>query len=206
MDAPSRLYPRVPPIAWVISGIVLVIAAIVVVLSVGREPPLLESAGDLTYLEGKGRPDGGQQGGLVASIADVTEAEVSRTGSELTLLARVVAELPQPLKVSALEFRWDLTAEDGSTWTVLTSIGKEAQTSVYSSSGFGAGTVDDTLLGGVEVLGNEVEVRFDVADMPDFPETFEWSLTTTLRAFRNEPDSPRVEDRFPDAGTEVFEG
>lgn len=29
-------------------------------------------------------------------------------------------------------------------------------------------------------------------------------FAATLRAFRNEPDSPRVEDRYPDEGSKGF--
>lgn len=50
-----------------------------------------------------------------------------------------------------------------------------------------------------------VEVRIDGSKIPGFASTFDWTLATTLRAFKNEPDSPRVEDRFPDDGAERFE-
>lgn len=51
-----------------------------------------------------------------------------------------------------------------------------------------------------------VQGGLNAAEPGDFPEAFEWSLATTLRAFRNEPDSPRVEDRYPDEGVNTFDG
>jgi hypothetical protein len=175
------------------------------VLNLGGPNAPAEGRGDLTYIQGKTDPNR-PQGQLVASIADVTHAQVQREDDQLVFMAEVATGLPQPLKISALEFRWDLAGDDGSTWTVAATIDKTTQASVFSDGGFGAGTVDDTLSGGVRVKEDTIEVRFNTADIPDFPTTFDWSLSTNLRAFRDEVDSPRVEDRFPDEGSADFEG
>lgn len=81
---------------------------------------------------------------------------------------------------------------------------KDSHASLFSGSGYGAGTVDETFPGTLVIEGDEIEVRVDSAQIDDFPKTFEWSLATTLRALRNERDSPRVEDRYPDEGSNDF--
>lgn len=197
----SQVYPRVPPLVWVLVGIAFLVGAMVLVLTSGGPDAPSEQRGDLTYIEGRARPNR-QQGDLVASIADVIEADVRREGDSLVFSARTAAALPQPLKISALQFRWDVSSEDGGTWTVTATVEKTTEATVFSSTGFGVGTVDDTLPGMVTVTKETIEVHVDVSQIPEFPKAFEWSLTTTLRAFRDEPDSPRVEDRYPDEGTE----
>ena len=99
-----------------------------------------------------------------------------------------------------MEFRWEIAGE-GPTWTLAVAIDNKEEVSLFSDTGFGAGTVDDTFPGTVTIDDTRLVVRMDPEAIEAFPESFEWSLTTTLRAFRNEPDSPRVEDRFPDDGT-----
>lgn len=183
---------------------VLVTGVVVVLLVTGGQNAPPEIAGDLIYLEGKARPRR-QQGALVASIADVTHAEVRRDADSVVFAAQTAAGLPQPLKISALQFRWDLTTKEGLMWTVTAMVQKTTEATVFSSQAFGVATVDETLPGSVTVHDNTIEVRVDVTQIPDFPTAFEWSLTTTLRAFRHEVDSPRVEDRYPDDGTEHFD-
>ena len=175
----------------------------VLVLALGGSDTPSEQRGDLAYLDGV-TPKGQQGGNLVASIADITFAEVTRSGAELVFTAEVATAIPRPLKISALEFRWEI-AGDGPTWTLTVAIENKEEVSLFSDAGFGAGTVDDTFPGTVTIDNTKLEVRMDPATIEAFPETFEWNLTTTLRAFRNEPDSPRVEDHFPDNGSEVFE-
>lgn len=175
----------------------------VVILATGGDDAPPEMAGDLTYLEGKALQEA--KGNLVASIADVTRAEVRRDLEAVVFSARTAATVPQPLKISALQFRWDIEPDAGPTWTITATVEKTTEATVYSSAGFGVGTIDQTLPGTVTVDEDTIEVRVDVKEIPHFPNEFDWSLTTTLRAFREAPDSPRVEDRYPDDGTERFE-
>lgn len=197
------LYRRVPSTLIVASVIAVLVGAIVLVLALGGTDGTPEQRGDLTYIEGVVPKDRLNEN-LVASIADITGAQITGSDKELVLTAILATDVPQPLKISELVLRWDLVADDGSTWTVATTVGKRTEVTVFSSGGFGAGTIDDTLVGGVSVLGDTIEVSFDYSAMPDFPATFDWSLGSTLRAFRSATDSPRVEDRFPNSGTESF--
>ena len=201
----SHVSPRVPPLIWVLVGIALLVGAMVLVLTWGGLDAPSEQRGDLNYLEGQAHTKM-QQGDLMASIADVIEADVRREGDLLTFRARTTAPLPQPLKISALQFRWDISSQDHGSWTVTAMVEKTTEATVFSSTGFGVGTVDETLPGSVVVNDDTIEVIVDATEIPDFPRAFEWSLSTTLRAFRQEPDSPRVEDRYPDQGTEWFGG
>jgi hypothetical protein len=197
----------VSPFTKVVIGFVVVVAAILLVLNLGGPDVPTEARGDLTYIEGDTpKKQQAQEAQLVASIADLTSAQVTNEGDEIVFTAEVAASIPQPLRTSALEFRWDLTGDGGSSWTVSAMIEREAQAAVYTASGYGAGTIDDTLPGNVEVNDKDVTVRLRTDEIEDFPEAFEWSLASTLRAFKNEVDSPRVEDRFPGEGSADFEG
>lgn len=82
----------------------------------------------------------------------------------------------------------------------------EAHASLFSAAGYGSGTVDGTFPGELSINKNTVEVRLDAAEVEDLPEGLDWSLSTTLRAFRHDTDSPRVEDRYPDGGVNTFHG
>ncbi len=205
-DPAAPLYPRVPRGVGVLVGMGIAVVGIVVLLVTGGADAPGETRGDLTYIAGdleERQPE--RAGELVASIADITTAEVSSDGGEIVFRAQATTAIPQPLRKSALEFRWDLTGGNGSTWTVAATIDRTRQATVLSSDGFGAATVDDTFPGDVAVTRDVVEVRFDPRELPEFPSGFEWSLATALRAFRDQPDSPRVEDRFPDEGFDHFE-
>ncbi len=202
----AELYPRSSSHLGVVAIIVaLVVAGLIVLLVTGGADIPEEARGDLTYIEGEVPQRQRAQGPeLVASIADVTQAEVRADGDELLFEAQLAAPLPQPLKTSALELRWDVRAE-GSTWTLSVTIDKDAQAAVFSDTGYGSGTVDQTLPGSLEIGKQSVLVRLRPGDIEAFPSEFEWSLATTLRAFRNAVDSPRVEDRFPDQGSNPFD-
>lgn len=185
--------------------LIFVLTVVVLLVTAGDDGPE-EVPGDLTYLEGSVRGTAAQGSGqLVASIADLTAAEVRPDGNLLVFEATVAAPLPQRLKKSALEFRWDISGETGESWTLTITMDRIAKVSLFSGAGYGAGTVDHTFPGDLTVEDDRIEARLDPAQIDDFPEAFDWTLSTTLRAFRNEPDSPRVEDRFPDQDSATFE-
>lgn len=188
----------------VLAVIAFLVGALLLLVVLARDDPVDEGLGDLTYIEGEPRQRSGEQPALVASIADISAAEVRREDDFIVFHASVAAPPPQPLKTSALEFRWDIAAEQGRVWTLAIAVAKETQASLFSDTGYGAGTVDDTFPGGLKIQGTEIEVRLDAAQIRDFPEEFEWTLATSLRAFRDDPDSPRVEDRYPDESTQRF--
>lgn len=174
------------------------------VLSAPDDQPV-EVAGDLTYIEGSAPRRAQDSRPLAASMIDITSADVRAEEAELVFEASVAAPVQQPLKTAALELRWDIAGEEGAAFTLTVAVGRESNASLFSDSGFGAGTIDETFPGTLLIEREEIEVRVDPAQIDDFPEGFEWSLASTLRAFRNDPDSPRVEDRLPDDGTEDFD-
>ena len=190
---------------WIVIGAVaLIMAALVFFFAPrGAEAPD-EAAGDLTYIEGTTPRRAAESGGLDASVADITAAEVRAEEGERVFEASVSAPPSQPLKTSALELRWDIAGEEGSSFTLTVAVAKESHASLFSGTGYGAGTVDDTFPGTLLIEGDKIAVRVDPGQIEGFPEGFEWSLATTLRAFRKEPDSPRVEDRYPDQGSKEF--
>jgi hypothetical protein len=183
----------------------LVSIGIVILLVTGSEPtPLVADGRDARYVEGKSYAGSGD-GRLAASIADLKNASLARDGSEVVFNATVFAPIPARLEGAALEFRWDLTGPDGRTWIVTGLIDKHTDASVQDASGgFGAGTVDGTLRGRLTTNGQTVELRFDASSIDGFPSEFDWKLSSTLVAFRNHSDSPRVEDSYPNEGVVRF--
>lgn len=177
--------------------------AVLLLTSAGDDTPD-ETRGDLTYIEGSRTEPRKDQEPLVASIADLNSADVVAEEDALVFGATVAAPVPQPLKTSALEFRWDISGEDGASWTLSVAVAKESHASLFSQGGYGSGTVDGTFPGELNINDRTIDVRLEAAGVEDFPEAFEWSVSTTLRAFRNETDSPRVEDRYPDKGVRAF--
>lgn len=200
----ARRYPRVPPALLVGAVILLLVGVMVRLLVTGGQEAPAESSGDITYIEGSGSKASREGADLAASIADITNAEVRVQGNGSLFEAEVAAALPDRLRTAALEFRWDISGEDGSAWTLAVTIDKDAQASLFSDAGYGVGTIDDTFLGHLIIQDTTLTVTLE-DEIEDFPASFDWNLATTLRAFRDETDSPRVEDRFPDEGFERFE-
>lgn len=202
---PRRLYPRIPSALVVGAALILLAGVLLFLLVTGGGDAPAETRGDLTYLEGTalGRAPGKPQ--LAASIADLISADVvAGEAGTLIFTAEVAAPVPETLKRAALEFRWQLEGEDGAMWTLTVSVDTDSRVALFSDGGYGSGTVDDTLPGQLTMADRKVEVRLDVTQIDEFPSTFEWNLATTLRAFRGEPDSPRVADWFPDDGAVGF--
>lgn len=200
---PRRLYPRTPSPLVLCAGAVVIVGAVAFLLITGGGGPPPEARGDLTYLEGSG--PGRPQAQIASSIADLISADVAAEDPGTTVFtAEVVAPVPQTLRTSALEFRWQLRGDDESVWTLTISMEGDAQVALFSDGGYGSGTLDGMFPGQLVIEDTRLEVRLDIGQVEDFPSAFEWSLATTLRAFRDEPDSPRVEDRFPDEGSVGF--
>lgn len=188
--------------AWVVVlAILAVVTVIVVVLLTGRETNT-DPSGDLSYVRGSSARPREPNERLAASIADIVAAEITHSDGDYLFVAEVGGPIPRRLEEASLEVRWDLSTEDGSSWTISAVLEKRLEASVFSSTnGFGAGTVDGTLPGEVSKSINAVTIRLTPGVIEGFPDQFEWSLSTALIAFRDDPRSPRVEDRFPDMGT-----
>lgn len=199
---PTRLNPRAPSSLIVGAVIALLVVGIVLLLATGGPEASAERRGDLSFIQGV-TPKNRQGGDLVASIADVTAAEIHKTDGGYEFMVETAAALPQKLKISALEFRWDIVGDDGVTWTLTATVDDDIQVALFSAEGYGSGTVDQTFPGDIAIDDTTLMVTMR-DEVPGFPSTFDWSLATTLRAFRDETDSPRVEDRFPDEGTMEF--
>lgn len=183
--------------------VALVVVVVLFLMFGGQEGPT-EKAGDLAYIEGV-VPKRQRQVQLASTIADINTAEINRADTDVVFAAQVVAPIPRRLETSVLELRWDLAPPAGARWTLTVKIDRRPEASLFSEEGFGAGTVDDTFPGEIVIEGSVVEVRLDPEQIENFPSGFEWTLSTTLRAFRDATDSPRVEDRFPNQGSERFE-
>jgi hypothetical protein len=131
---------------------------------------------------------------------------VQSDGSDYVFSAEVAKPIPKKLKRAALEFRWNISTQDGEEWIVSAALQTALNAAVFSSTtNFGAGTIDGTLPGHVRRSGKTVIVRLAADQIEGFPTRFEWTLSTAIVAFRNDPRSARAEDHYPDEGMIGFE-
>lgn len=115
---------------------------------------------------GRDRPPSGE---LAASIADIVSADIVFTNGELMFEAALGADLPVRLLPAALELRWELSGDDGSRWTVSAVLSRDLQVALVSHSGYGTGTVDDSLPGDVGVSENTIAIGLRVEEVPSLP-------------------------------------
>lgn len=180
------------------------VAVVGAVLLTADSEGSLDERGDVRVIEGARGRDRPRSGELAASSADIVSAEVTAAGGELVFEASFAAKLPERLHPGALELRWELTGDDGSRWTLSAVLSRKLQAALVSDSGYGAGTIDGSLAGDARVTGNAIAIGLRAGEVPDLPGSFQWRLSSLLRAFADEPDSPRVEDKMPDEGFRSF--
>lgn len=196
---PERSKPSRAPL--VLGTIAVIAAVLIVVLISGGGGGGSDPSGDLRVVEGE-QPRGAADLPVAASIADIVEADVRRDGDELVFTATSASSIPQELERSSLEFRFDVSEDDRNTWIVSATVNVTVTAAAVSQvTAYGSSTIDGTLPGSVEVSDETLTIRLEVSRIEDFPDSFEWALSTNLTAFRDLAGSTRVEDRFPDEGT-----
>lgn len=182
---------------------VLAIAAIAVVVS-GGEEPANDPIGDVRLVEGK-QPRAGESLPIPTSVADISEAAVSSQGSTVLFEVTAAADIPGEFERSSLEFRFEISESARPTWIVTGSVNVSATAALVSqTSDYTATTIDDSFPGEVEISGRTLTIAVDPSQIDDFPEEFEWVLTSNLIAFRDVTGSTRAEDRLPDEGDVGF--
>ncbi|MGH2747191.1 MAG: hypothetical protein ACRDKB_04645 [Actinomycetota bacterium] len=183
-----------------IVGALVVVAVLAVMLLSSNPGESRDERGDVRLIEGSGGRDRHPSGELAASTADIVSADIVSADGELVFETALGADLPIRLHPAALELRWELSGDDGSRWTLSAVLSRDLEVALVSDSGYGTGTVDDSLPGHVSVSENTIAIGLRVEEVPSFPRGFQWRLSSLLRAFADEPDPPRVEDQMPDEG------
>lgn len=192
---------------WLLALGALALVAVAGALLLTADPDgSLDERGDVRVIEGAPGRDPRRAGELAASSADIVAAWVRSADGELVFEAAFAVEPPARLHPAALELRWELQGDDGSRWTLSAVLSRKLHAALVSESGYGSGTIDGSLRGDVRIAGDAIAIRLRAGEIPGFPEGFEWRLSSLLRAFADEPDSPRVQDEMPDEGFRSFKG
>lgn len=189
-------------------GALALLVVVVLVLITGGDEDLKDASGDLDYVEGTGGSRATGVRALVSPIADITDSSVAREGDRLLFTVAVAADIPSEIRRAGLEFRWDLTSSDGQQeWIVSAALDRSLSAAVVSQTiNYGAGTADGTMPGGVSAAGRSLTISLDPSQVPGFPGSFTWQVSSVLDADRHDVRSARVEDRFPDDGVADFGG
>lgn len=179
-----------------IAALIVVVAVILATGGGGVSPT--DPEGD-PVVEGEGAPRD-------PSAVDIAASSVTVEGDEVVF----VAEMFKPLENGPrdrLDFRWDVSEAGTNTWMVSAEVNGRAVASLTSLQGtYGSSTIDGTMPGSVSVEGDVLTIRVRASEVPEFPRTFDWILTTTLDADPRDPASGVARDTAPDGGVGKVEG
>lgn len=191
--------------AWLWVGVIVALFALGIgIWRASDEPDTRDPVGDMEYIEGES-PRGAAEEDVAASTADLVSAEVRGDTSEIEFTTTLAVDVPNDLPNSSLEIRFDLSEEGRDTWIVSATVNVDLTAAVVHQVGsYGSGTIDGSLPGEVIASGRTVTISLDPSEIDGFPSSFGWKSSTKLIAFRDIPGSSRVEDHFPDEGTETF--
>lgn len=182
-----------------VAGTAVALLAIIVLLLItaggGSDSAFDDPGGDVSLAEGSAA--GGD-----LSLADILHAEVRPTeGGVVFFEARLAAAIPERLSDPDIDLRWEVTEDGEVTWLVFANLDFGPTAYVLSEkTNYGSSTIDQTLPGSVDVRGDTLVVRLRTSEMPDFPQSFEWHLETTLTG------DAIATDRAPDEGGGKLEG
>lgn len=182
----------------IVAGVVAVILAVIIVLLVTGGPPEEELAqdgiGDVVLSDGPAPPKD-------QSLADVRSARVYFEASQIVFEAEMASPIPKSVKGS-MSWRWEILEGGSETWIVSANLTLGPTATVIQQGGeqYGAGTIDDTLPGGIDVTGNRLFVRLNGPEIKDFPTVFTWRLETSLDGDRGDVSSAVASDTAPQSG------
>ena len=184
------------PSLFVLVAIVVIAGAVVLLLATGGPSTTsADAGGDVEVSEGGGAPKD-------TSVADLTKGGATVDDAEVVLEATVDGDIPESLDEGALTFRWEISEDDIVTWIVTASVDIERTASIVATQfEYSGSTIDDSLPGRLEVEGSTVRVTLDPNELKDFPETFTWSVSTTLDGDRGKATSATAVDNVPDEGS-----
>jgi hypothetical protein len=160
-----------------------------------------DAAGDVRVIEGR-QPKGAADIPIAASVADIVGAEVSSRGADLVFRVTTAGPIPETFERSSLEFRFDITDQEGNGWILSSTVNVSPSAALVSATtDYTSTTIDDSFPGELDVSGRTLTITLDPTRVDGFPGSFEWALTTKLVVFRDLPRSAGAEDRYPDEGT-----
>ena len=177
--------------------VAVALASVIALLVTGEAVPLRsfeDPAGDPAVEEGKKPPTD-------TTLADIRNAEVTDDGDEIVLETQLGTTVPKEVDEGSFGLRWEIYEGGDSTYLITANLDVGPNASIIGEqTGYGASTLDETLPGSLEVVGDRIAIRIDPDGIPEFPDEFEWVVTTTLDGDQGDPQSARAEDRAPDQG------
>ena len=198
-------------LAIVFSIVGLALAAVIVLLVTGAPPQgpvpgadgvseANDPAGDVTITQGGDAP-------TEIALADIVAAHVYEADGELSFEVQLGQQVPRRVRGGSLDLRWEVKESGNTTWLLTANfdVGPNASllTQIEGSS-YGSSTFDGSFPGAISVDGDRVVITLRPADLPGdappFPESFTWTLSTSLDAAAGDPASALAQDRAPDAG------
>ena len=190
------------PLAITVAIVAAVVVVMVILLASGggdAESGGADTAGDVVVGSGPRAP-------LAPMAADIKEASIDVDGSELSFAVVMEEEVPD-LNGGSLEWRWEIREGGVQTWILTGNLALEPTAHLIATQkDYRSSTIYDSLPGDLSIDGKVVTVTLDVGEIEDFPETFQWTLLTTLDASRGVARSATAEDRAPDEGSFEFSG
>lgn len=181
---------------YVVLGVVIAaVASIVVLLMTGSAEPVPtfeDPGGDARVGEGDNPPTD-------TTLADIKTAEVREEDGEIVFEVKLGTPIPNELPGFGL--RWEVHEEGDSTFLITANLDVGPNASIVGErTNYGAGTLDESFPGSLEVNGDTMVIRLDPSEVPKFPDEFAWLLKTSLDGDQGDPDSARAEDQAPDSG------
>ena len=141
----------------------------------------------------------------IVAVADIVTAQVTGDGSEVQFEVRLGAPVDDDRPAGTLGLRWDVIEAGEFTWILTADLGSRPFAALVSQrTDYGSSTLDKTLPGDIEVQDATVTVTLRSKRVPSWPREFDWTVTSTLDADRNDPTSPVAEDRAPAGGNGHF--
>ncbi len=184
-------------LAIVFGVLTVVVIGVVLLLVTGGDDtpgPISEGTGDVKEIEGVDAPSD-------IAVADIEFAEVRREGNSLVFEARLGAQIPKKIKDGSFDLRWDINVNNAGAFIVAGNLDVGENASIVGLvNNFGASTLDESFPGEMEINGNIWIITITPEDIPDWPEDFQWRLTTTLDGKAGDPKSGLAEDSVPDLG------
>lgn len=187
----SRLFMVIGVAAVVVVGAILL-------LTTGDSPTgtgdVFEETGDVIVHPGDSAP-------ADTTLADIQDATVARTGNDIVFEVTLAAPIPKKVKGGSFSVRWDVKGSGGDEFIVSGNLDVGPNISVVGiNNKFGSSSIDKTFPGDFAINGNTWRITLSPRDVPDWPDSFSWKVTTKLDGSRGDPQSAYAEDSAPSNG------
>lgn len=178
----------------------VVVGLIVLLVTGGDDTPtgFQDAGNDVSVAGAKPTPEN-------PLLADITDASVYEKDDTVVFEVVLGSTIPAEMPGGAFDIRWDVLVDGRPAWIVGANLDVGLNASILAQqTDYGSSTIDDTMPGEVAVDGDTLTITLRTSEIPDWPESFDWTLTTKLDADRTKESSAIAEDAAPDSGAGHF--